>query len=255
MLTRTVKGLTPRRSVSEGANDTPITPSTRGLIPFEEHESALKNADTQVLIYSSLAIASRMPALCEYVKKSAQLVSLSKHPAWLHVLQSALGQEPYIIEATAEGQTVGYLPLVFLDTILFGKFLVSLPYLNTHGVVAANPAVQTALIDRAVSLADELNVRNLELRHEAAIDHEGLNARITSKVHMRLSLPGTVDELWESFCPKVRNQVRKGKKNSFTIAWGGTELLVPFYEILTRNMRDLGTPVYGIELFQEILAA
>jgi serine/alanine adding enzyme len=255
MLTRTTKDLTPRRPVSEGGNDTPTKTSTRGMIPFEDRESSLKIADTHVLIYSGLAIDSRIPVLCEYAKKSAELVSLSKHPVWLRILQSTLGHEPYLIEASASGQTVGFLPLVFLDTILFGKFLVSLPYLNTNGVVAANPAVKAALIDRAIVLAEELNVRHLELRHEAAIEHEGLNARISSKVHMRLPLPETADELWKSLDSKVRNQVRKGEKNAFTFTWGGTELLIPFYEILTRNMRDLGSPVYGIELFQEILAA
>jgi FemAB-related protein (PEP-CTERM system-associated) len=255
MLTRTAKALTPRRSVPEGANGTPATSSTRGLIPFAGQEIALSRSEIQILTYSRLAIHSRLPALTEFVKKSAQLVSLSKHPAWLNILQSALGHEPYVIEATAAGQTVGYLPLVLLDSILFGKFLVSLPYLSTNGVIAASPAVKAAIIDRAISLADELNVRHLELRHEAPIDHDGLNARITSKVHMRLSLPGTADLLWKSFDSKVRNQVRKGEKNSFSFSWGGTELLNPFYDVLTRNMRDLGSPVYGIELFQEILTA
>jgi FemAB-related protein (PEP-CTERM system-associated) len=255
MLTRTAKALTPRRSVSEGVIHAPPKTSFKGLIPFVDHEAVGTSTDAQVQVFSSLSLGSRLATLTEYVKKSAQLVSLSKHPAWLNILQSALGQEPYLIEATAAGQTVGFLPLVFLDSLLFGKFLVSLPYLNTNGVLAANPRVQTLLIDRAISLADELNVRNLELRHEAAIDHAGLNAQIVSKVHMRLSLPETVDELWESFDSKVRNQVRKGEKQSFICTWGGTELLIPYYDVFSRNMRDLGTPVYGIELFQEILSA
>jgi FemAB-related protein (PEP-CTERM system-associated) len=72
---------------------------------------------------------------------------------------------------------------------------------------------------------------------------------------MRLTLTKTVDQLWKNLDSKVRNQVRKGEKQTFTIAWGGMELIRPFYDVLTRNMRDLGSPVYGIELFEEILTA
>ena len=37
------------------------------------------------------------------------------------------------------------------------------------------------------------------------------------------------------------------------MAWGGEELLAEFYEVFSRNMRDLGTPVYGRQLFRSAL--
>jgi FemAB-related protein (PEP-CTERM system-associated) len=72
---------------------------------------------------------------------------------------------------------------------------------------------------------------------------------------MRLRLPTTSERLWKSFSPKVRNQIRKGEKPGFTIRWGGFDLLDGFHDVLSRNMRDLGTPVFGKSLFAEILAA
>jgi FemAB-related protein (PEP-CTERM system-associated) len=151
------------------------------------------------------------------------------------------------------GHTCGWLPLIAVETLLFGRFLVSLPYLNSNGVSGVSVEVQQKLIDQAVRLADELNVRHLELRHEEPVDHPAWNARLTSKVHMRKELPETTDLLWKQFDAKVRNQVRKGEKNDLQVAWGGGELLEPFYQILSHNMRDLGTPVYGRELFRLIL--
>ena len=70
---------------------------------------------------------------------------------------------------------------------------------------------------------------------------------------MRLSLPGSAEELWGRFRPEVRNQVRKGEKHDLALAWGGEELLPDFYEVFSINMRDLGTPVFSRRLFRSIL--
>jgi FemAB-related protein (PEP-CTERM system-associated) len=189
------------------------------------------------------------------VRHSAPEVPLSRHPLWLGVLHEGLGHEAYAVEAVAGGRTVGFLPLAHVSSFFFGRFLVSLPYLNTNGVVADSPEVRAALVARAAALADELNVRHLELRHEAPVPHPSLNASLTSKAHMRLPLPATGEELWKGFDPKVRNQVRKGERGGFAVRWGGAELLGGFHDVLAENMRDLGSPVYGQELFAAILAA
>ncbi len=64
-------------------------------------------------------------------------------------------------------------------------------------------------------------MRYLELRHEHPIGHPSLDQPETGKVHMRLALPATPSELWDRLEAKVRNQIRKGKKNGLVVAWGG----------------------------------
>ena len=207
------------------------------------------------VVHSRAALAGRADDLTAFVRHSAPDVALSKHPLWLNVLEAGLGHEVYAVEAVAGGCTVGFLPLAFVSSLLFGRFLVSLPYLNSNGVVAPSADVQAGLVARAAALADELGARYLELRHEAPVAHPALNAALTSKVHMRLALPKTAEELWKGFDPKVRNQVRKGEKGNFAVQWGGAELLGGFHDVLAENMRDLGSPVYGKGLFRAILAA
>jgi FemAB-related protein (PEP-CTERM system-associated) len=53
----------------------------------------------------------------------------------------------------------------------------------------------------------------------------------------------------------VRNQVRKAEKNNLRVRQGGLELVDPFYDVFSRNMRDLGTPVYSKRWFHHILVA
>jgi len=180
-------------------------------------------------------------------------------PAWhadprcLAAICDGLRHRAYMVEASRGDRVVGCLPLALVESLLFGRFLVSLPYVNSGGVLAEEPGCGPALIDEAVRLADELDVRYLELRHETARTHSSLTRHLNCKVHMRLELPDTPAELWESFQPKVRNQIRKGQKQGFTVYWGGEELLGEFYAVFSRNMRDLGTPVFGRRLFRSIL--
>ncbi len=137
--------------------------------------------------------------------------------------------------------------------MFFGRYLVSLPYLNSNGVISSSPEVQTLLVDRAVQLADELGARNLELRHERPVEHSAFNGKLTSKVHLRMRLPATADRLWTGYDPKVRNQVRKGERHGLEVVWGHKDQVEAFYTVLSENMRDLGTPIYGRGFFELIL--
>jgi FemAB-related protein (PEP-CTERM system-associated) len=131
---------------------------------------------------------------------------------------------------------------------------VSLPYVDWAGVIADDPQIASALIDRAVELADELDVRYLELRHQFEFDHKLLTHKLTTKVQMRLSLPSSPDEVWKGLRSVVRTQVRKATKKRLVLKWGGLDLVNEFYDVFSRNMRDLGTPTYPRCLFHTILS-
>lgn len=206
----------------------------------------------EVRAHEGARVEECLPRLTDYALRQAPL-ALSRHPAWLGVLRDGLRHETICLETLEDGRTTGFLPLAFVRSLLFGRFLVSLPYLNTAGVWADDEDSRNALVGRALELADDLRVRYLELRHEHPIDHPALTAQMASKAHMRLPLARTAGQQWEQIPSKVRNQVRKGQKNGLDVAWGGAELLDEFYAVFSTCMRDLGTPVYGRRLFVEVL--
>lgn len=210
----------------------------------------------------SLDPIAAAPEMERFFRMSDEVL-LSRHPAWLGILHASLGHRPFCLAVSTADLTgvrqgdssppwSAVLPLALVRGPIFGRFLVGLPYVNYGGVLGERGAT-ARLIDQAVNLADSLGVRYLELRHEQAVEHPALSARLTSKVHMRLELPGSADALWKAFSPKVRNQVRKGEKLGLTVDWGGEPLLREFYAVFCRNMRDLGTPVYPRSLFAGIL--
>lgn len=196
--------------------------------------------------------------LVERIANAAFNQSECRHPdhdiRWLRVFAQAMGHSTYLIEAVQDGRTVGLLPLAYVRSFLFGRFLVSLPYLNSAGVQTSDTDIGARLSQAAADLTDELDCRFLELRHETAIAAPCLTEQMTAKVHMRLPLPSTVEDLRAGLKSKVRSQVKKSEDQGFETHWGREDLLADFYDLFARRMRDLGTPVYGRGLFQSILS-
>ena len=88
-----------------------------------------------VRIHSGLDLASHYPRWTDYLR-SRGVVAAGRHPAWLSILRDGLGHVPCCLEAVQGTQTRGLLPLAYVHSWIFGRFLVSLPYLNTAGITA-----------------------------------------------------------------------------------------------------------------------
>lgn len=176
----------------------------------------------------------------------------SYHPyQWRKVFERVFGHDCYYLIARDSGNVVvGVLPLVQLNSRLFGNFLVSVPCFSYCGTLARDEIIRNELIRAAWTLAQKLGASHVELRHGAGISLD-LPCR-DEKVSMRLGLPSSDDELWQRFPSKLRAQIRRPTKAGATCEEGGIELLDDFYSVFSRNMRDIGTPVFPKGLFHEM---
>lgn len=172
--------------------------------------------------------------------------------AWGGLINRVFGHTAYYLMARdQEGQVKGVLPLVFMKSPLFGRFLTSVPFFNYGGVLFKSADAQNALLDAAAETARGLEATHIELRQLAPLE---IDWPVRShKVSMRLELPQCYEDLLKAFPSKLRSQVRRGEKEGMTSRLGGVEVLDDFYQVFARNMRDLGTPVYGKGFFREIL--
>ena len=166
---------------------------------------------------------------------------------WREVFGGVFGHDSSYLVARRDDTVVGVLPLVQFRSRLFGRFLVSVPFLNYGGILAADAAAGAALLGSAHELAQGFGASHVELRHIGR-QFPGLPAR-QHKLKLTRPLPQTTDILWDTVNRKVRNQVRKAQKDGLTVEQGNAELLDDFYCVFSRNMRDLGTPVYPKRLF------
>lgn len=170
--------------------------------------------------------------------------------AWRRIFAREFGWETHYLEARNGEKLSGILPLVRLTSRLFGDFLVSLPYVNYGGVLAVNDAADQKLLVAGTELAASLGVSHMELRELKPRD-QNWPAR-TDKVGMQAHLDTDPEAVWRKLPSKLRSQVRRPGKEGATIRIGGAELLPLFYAVFARNMRDLGTPVYGRSFFATI---
>ena len=185
----------------------------------------------------------------QYVE-SNPAASLYHRAEWKELIREVFGHECYFFYAICNKQVVGVLPLVRLNSFLFGDFMVSMPYFNTGGAIANRLLIEQKLMSTANDLAKKIGTGYIEYRDDIA--RNTLPVR-TDKVNMILSLPDKEDKLWGIFPSKLRSQIRRAQRENAQISVGGTECLNDFYTVFAQNMRDLGTPVYGKALFDKIL--
>jgi FemAB-related protein (PEP-CTERM system-associated) len=172
---------------------------------------------------------------------------------WRHVVERSFGHQAcYLAARNSSNQICGILPLVHMKSLLFGSFLVSVPFFNYGGLLCDWNDVATVLLARCRTMLQETGAAHLELRHLSKFG--GGLATKEHKVTMILHLENAEETQWKKLDAKVRNQVRKAEKSGLKAEVGHMELLDDFYSVFCRNMRDLGTPVYGKSFFHNILA-
>jgi FemAB-related protein (PEP-CTERM system-associated) len=171
--------------------------------------------------------------------------------AWRDVFQRALGHETAYLIARRDDRVAGVLPLVLFRSRVFGRSAIAVPFLNYGGLLSDDAGARDALLAGATARARAFGASHVELRHVARV-FDALPFR-QHKLAMRRSLPPAPDALWSALDRKVRNQVRKAQKEGLEAITGGAELVDEFYRVFSRNMRDLGTPVYPKGLFVETL--
>ena len=176
--------------------------------------------------------------------------SLYHLAGWRDVCLKAFGHDcPYLAAWRGE-RIVAVLPLVRLQSRLFGHFMVSVPFFNYGGLLGSDAPARDALLAQAVALAQTEGCSHIELRERQLLP--GWPGR-SDKISMQRALPDTAEQLWGQLGSKLRAQIKKAQRHGLQFQHGGAELLDDFYAVFCSNMRDLGTPVYGKDFFATIL--
>lgn len=168
--------------------------------------------------------------------------------AWLDIVAATYHHRTFPLAAVRDGRLAGVLPLVLVRSRLFGRHLVSVPYLDCGGVCTAGDAdAERALVDAALGLA-AVEGAQLELRQRSA---RAIPLPVsTHKVTMTLDLTGGEDAVWRHIKSNRRGQVRKAQRNGLVSEVAGVGAVPELFRILATNMRDLGSPMHRRAFFR-----
>ena len=175
------------------------------------------------------------------------------HYGWKRVMESVLGHEcRYLAARDRAGHLIGILPLVHVRSLAFGRYLMSMPFVNYGGPVGSDEAIRS-LVDEARAVAAGDRAKLLELR--SAIELPITLPVSHRKVTVVLPLPpGDPDAAWKGLGTKLRAQVKRPEKEGVAVRFGADQVDA-FFAVFSRHMRDLGTPTQPRALFRAIAEA
>ncbi|MGH7616595.1 MAG: FemAB family XrtA/PEP-CTERM system-associated protein [Gemmatimonadaceae bacterium] len=184
-------------------------------------------------------------------------VFVRAQPGWTHfhlygwraVIERVFGHEcVYLAARDTSGELLAVLPLVRVRSLIFGHYLVSMPFLNYGGPLGTEAGV-VALADEAARLASQWRVKLLELRSRTPLP---ISLPVSHrKITVVRDLPADPDALWSSLPAKLRSQIKRPRKEGIEVRFGA-EQIEPFYRVFAHHMRDLGTPVLSKRLFETL---
>jgi FemAB-related protein (PEP-CTERM system-associated) len=168
--------------------------------------------------------------------------------AWKKVIEKSFGHRAYYLYTEQDGCISGVLPLFHVRSRLFGSFLNSLPFGAYGGVVAATEQAASALEQAACALASELGVGYLEMRNRTPrnTDWPTKNLYVT----FRKELDPDPEKNFLAIPRKQRAMVRKGIKAGLECTLD--EKIDCFYDIYSRSVHSLGTPVFSKHYFRTL---
>lgn len=169
------------------------------------------------------------------------------------------GHDRYYLGIERDGELRAGIPLMFNDSRLFGKKLVSMPYAPYGSILirrdAANPhEYRQHLIEDLQSLTDSLSADQASIRGYNAMTIDDPNFTTTNEfVTFEVDLRNGEDQVWEDVASRFRRGVRKARKNDVRVEKGFDDSsFAAYYEMYLDNMHYYGTPPYSRRFFRNV---
>ena len=186
-----------------------------------------------------------------YVKNHSQ-GSFFHLSGWQQVISKSFNHDCYFLFIELDGNIAGVLPLVEVKSKLFGHALISTPFCVYGGAIADTPALVRQLEQEACQLAEKLSVDYLELRYQEKQD----SALLLKQAHsiFACELAEDNEQILANIKKKQRAVIRHSLKNelSFSLQQGKANFH-DFYQLLSTSYRNLGTPIFSKDYFNNLV--
>ncbi len=170
---------------------------------------------------------------------------------WKRVVEKTFGHKPRYFYSERDGKITGIAPIFDFSNWFVGHCLVSIPLCAYGGIVAEDSESEQVLLDHAKQMARSAPVDYLELRHRGGGLLSGFHA---NELYVTFNTPLFPDSQANlKRLPKdTRYMIRKAEKAGLRAEYGVEQMKV-FYDLFAQSMKRLGTPVFPIALFKNLV--
>jgi len=164
---------------------------------------------------------------------------------WQQVFEQAFGHRTHYLFAEFGGEIRGVLPLVHINSRLFGNRLLSMPFCTSGGVASEDTQACERLEAAACRLAEELKVDYLELRNREPRHPDWPTKQLyfTFRKTMEADPEANLLAIPRKQRAMVRKGIKAGLKGDFDHS------LNDFYSAYSQSVHSLGTPVFSRSYF------
>lgn len=195
---------------------------------------------------------SRIQDWCQYVARTETSV-FSHEIGWKTVVEKTYAHKAYYLIAYRDGEVAGVLPLFFVRSKIFGRFLVTSPFLTFGGILSDDEKIASALVNEGARLAVRKKAKYIETKNSSPC--EDLPISVTKYFSLILDLQAGEESIWKTKLHSMtKRNIKKAKKFGVEVLQG-LSFVDEYYHINNENMRRLGTPAHSKAFFQNIISA
>jgi CelD/BcsL family acetyltransferase involved in cellulose biosynthesis len=209
-----------------------------------------------VIIDSNLHVPGFAQSLETFIQRYGG-DTLYYDPAWIKLITSLYGYQYFPLSAIgSDGHVTGFLPLCYMSSPLTGKRLVSLPFSDCCPLLAEDAGSAGQLIEQALELAKQKQVRYLELRtgHHEALDSRDDLVSTNMYGNWLVKLETNSDIAWKRAHQQARRNVKKARAEGVSVRLAERrEEMREYYRLhlLTRT-RKHGMPSQPLKYFERL---
>ena len=170
---------------------------------------------------------------------------------WQAVMTATHHYETPYLMARVGDQIVGVLPMMMVRSLLVGHTAMTMP----GGLCADDNTVAQALLAAGQSIAQAGNATRFQVQ-DSRIAWPGELTTRSHHVAWLLDLRPGLEALWQGLPGNVRRQVRLARKKGLRVEMDRSgSALTPFYETFCRFTHASGTPTFGRNFLENVIAA
>jgi len=185
---------------------------------------------------------------------------------WGSILCKTYRYARHYIVVRMDRNIVGAFPLLYVKSMIFGKRLISLPFVEYAGPILSrdiDPSIAELVLKRlwdyTYTLTRKLKAEYTEIRHPPSFLSSiflslGFKA-LQRHVAFRVDLTKGESELWKNMDKKSRNSLRKAMKTGMGIEEVNLDGLAQYYDLYLETLKRLGSPPHSFDFFLNVVDA